>query len=76
VDFDIGIAKHDSEGRTITMEFEKFYLVAVYVPNSGAALKWKDYRCNEWDLDFRAYLKGLESKGKPVVVCGDMNVAH
>lgn len=76
VKFDIGVHKHDKEGRTITLEYEKFFLVGVYVPNSGATLKWQEYRTNEWDLDFRAYLKGLERKGKPVIVCGDMNVAH
>jgi exodeoxyribonuclease III len=74
--YDIGIAKHDREGRTITLEFDKFFLVGVYVPNSGATLKWHEYRTNEWDLDFRAYLKGLERKGKPVVLAGDLNVAH
>jgi exodeoxyribonuclease III len=74
--YDIGTPKHDREGRTITLEFEKFFLVGVYVPNSGATLKWHEYRTNEWDLDFRAYLKGLERKGKPVVLAGDLNVAH
>ena len=76
VSYDIGVHKHDKEGRTITLEFDKFFLVGVYVPNSGATLKWHDYRCSEWDLDFRAYLKGLERRGKPVILCGDMNVAH
>jgi exodeoxyribonuclease III len=76
VKYDIDVPKHSKEGRTITLEFEKFFLVGVYVPNSGAALKWHDFRTNEWDLDFRAYLKNLEKKGKPVIVCGDMNVAH
>jgi exodeoxyribonuclease III len=76
VTYDIGVHKHDKEGRTITLEFNKFFLVGVYVPNSGATLKWHDYRINEWDLDFRAYLKELERRGKPVIVCGDMNVAH
>ena len=76
VKFDMGVHKHDKEGRTITLEFEKFFLVGVYVPNSGATLKWQDYRTNEWDLDFRAYLKDLERRGKPVILCGDMNVAH
>ena len=74
--YDIGTPKHDREGRTITLEFEKFFLVGVYVPNSGATLKWHEYRCNEWDLDFRAFLKGLERKGKPVLLAGDLNVAH
>ena len=58
--FDIGVPKHDKEGRTITLEFEKFWVVGVYVPNSGATLKWQDYRTDEWDLDFRCYLKNLE----------------
>jgi len=74
--YDIGVPKHDKEGRTITLEFEKFYLVGVYVPNVGATLKWHEYRINEWDLDFRAYLKDLERRGKPVIVVGDLNVAH
>lgn len=74
--FDIGIPKHDKEGRTITLEFEKFWLVAVYVPNSGATLKWQDYRTDEWDLDFRCYIKSLEQSGKPVILIGDLNVAH
>jgi exonuclease III len=76
VTYDIGTPKHDKEGRTITLEFEKFFLVGVYVPNAGATLKWQDYRTNEWDLDFRAYLKGLERRGKPVVIAGDLNIAH
>ena len=75
VKFDIDSPKHDKEGRTITCEFEKFYLVAVYVPNSGSSLKWLDYRVNEWDVDFRNYLKSLEMKGKPVVLIGDLNIA-
>lgn len=71
---DIGIAKHDDEGRVICAEFKDFYLVNVYVPNSGSDLKRLSYR-QEWDKDFMAYLKGLEQT-KPVVVCGDFNVAH
>lgn len=74
--YDIGTPKHDREGRTITLEFEKFFLIGVYVPNSGATLKWHEYRTNEWDLDFRAYLKSLELKGKPIILAGDLNVAH
>jgi exodeoxyribonuclease III len=74
--YDIGTPKHDREGRTITLEFERFYLIGVYVPNSGATLKWSEYRTQEWDLDFRAYLKNLESKGKPIILAGDLNVAH
>uniref|UniRef100_G3MT70 DNA repair nuclease/redox regulator APEX1 n=1 Tax=Amblyomma maculatum TaxID=34609 RepID=G3MT70_AMBMU len=74
VKYGIGMEKHDKEGRVITAEFDKFYLVAVYVPNAGKKLVRLDYRM-EWDKDFRAYLKELEAK-KHVVLCGDMNVAH
>lgn len=71
---DINIAAHDTEGRVLCAEFEKFYLVNVYVPNSGSELKRLSYR-QTWDKDLLRYLKNLE-KTKPVVVCGDMNVAH
>nr|WP_321356753.1 exodeoxyribonuclease III [uncultured Draconibacterium sp.] len=71
---DLGIEVHDTEGRVLCLEYEKFYLVNVYVPNSGSELKRLDYR-QEWDLAFFNYLKELE-KTKPVVVCGDFNVAH
>lgn len=71
---DIGIAEHDTEGRVLCLEYENFYLVNVYVPNSGNELKRLDYRQN-WDKAFFAYLKNLENK-KPVIVCGDFNVAH
>lgn len=76
----IGIPEHDSEGRVVTLELEDFYLVNVYVPNSQDGLKRLDYRMS-WEDAFRSYLKGLESgadgkPAKPVVVCGDMNVAH
>ena len=76
----IGIAKHDSEGRVITAEFEDYYLVTVYTPNAQNHDENKrprrlDYRTKEWDVDFLAYVKGLEKK-KPVVFCGDLNVAH
>jgi len=71
---DIGIAEHDTEGRVLCLEYEKFYLVNVYVPNSGSDLKRLGYR-QEWDKAFFNYLKELE-KNKPVVVCGDFNVAH
>ena len=74
IQYDMGIAKHDDEGRVICAEFEDFYLVNVYVPNSGSDLKRLSYR-QEWDKDFKAYLKEQE-KTKPVVVCGDFNVAH
>lgn len=72
--YGIGIADHDTEGRVITLEYDTFYLVTVYVPNSQDGLRRLDYRMS-WEDDFRAYLTGLDSK-KPVVVCGDMNVAH
>ncbi len=71
---DIGIEAHDTEGRVLTLEYEKFYLVNVYVPNSGNDLKRLDYR-QEWDKAFFEYLKNIE-KEKPVMVCGDFNVAH
>lgn len=71
---DMGIAEHDNEGRVIAAEFKDFYLITVYTPNSGSELKRLDYR-QSWDQDFLAYLKNLEKK-KPVVVCGDLNVAH
>lgn len=70
----IGIEEHDNEGRVLCAEYENFYLVTVYVPNSGSDLKRLDYR-QTWDLAFFNYLKNLE-KQKPVIVCGDMNVAH
>jgi exodeoxyribonuclease-3 len=70
----IGMEKHDQEGRVITLEFEKFNLVNVYVPNSGQELKRLDYR-KEWDEEFLIYIRGLNSK-KPVVLIGDLNVAH
>lgn len=71
---DMGIAHHDKEGRIICAEFEKFFLVNVYTPNSQRELARLDYRM-EWEDDFRNYLKNLE-RNKPVVVCGDLNVAH
>ena len=74
VNYDMGIEKHDQEGRVICAEYENFYLINVYVPNSGNDLKRLDYR-QIWDLDFFNYLKNLE-KNKPVIVCGDFNVAH
>ena len=70
----IGIEEHDKEGRVITLEFEDFFFVTVYTPNSKAELARLDYRM-QWEDDFRAYLKGLDEK-KPVIVTGDMNVAH
>lgn len=70
----IGIDEHDHEGRVITLEYEGFYMVTVYTPNSQNELARLDYRM-KWEDDFRAYLKKLE-QNKPVIVCGDMNVAH
>ncbi|MCH5322877.1 MAG: exodeoxyribonuclease III [Helicobacter sp.] len=72
--YDMGIAHHDKEGRIITAEYRDFYLVNVYTPNSKRELERLPYRM-EWEEDFRAFLKNLE-KTKPVVVCGDLNVAH
>lgn len=72
--YGIGIEEHDHEGRVITLEFECFFMVCVYTPNSQEELKRLDYRM-KWEDDFRAYLTGLDKK-KPVIVCGDMNVAH
>ena len=70
----LGIPEHDQEGRVITAEFPDFYLVTVYTPNAQRGLTRLDYRM-QWEKDFRRYLMGLQEK-KPVVVCGDMNVAH
>ena len=74
VEYDMGIAHHDKEGRIITAQYNDFYLVNVYTPNSKRELERLDYRM-EWEDDFRAFLKNLESK-KPVIICGDLNVAH
>jgi len=71
---DIGIEEHDQEGRVTTIEFDTYYLTTVYVPNSKRELERLDYR-KGWDADFLSYLKDLEKK-KPVIVCGDFNVAH
>ena len=71
---DMGIDEHDHEGRVITVEFEDFHLVCVYVPNSQDGLKRLDYRM-KWEDDFRAYVTSLAKK-KGVVICGDLNVAH
>ena len=72
---DLGIEKHDSEGRVIALEYPNFYLVTVYTPNSKRDLSRLGYRENEWDIDFLNYVIGLE-KTKPVIFCGDLNVAH
>lgn len=74
VSYGLGIDEHDHEGRVITLEMEKFYLITVYTPNSQDGLRRLDYRMT-WDDDFRKYLNDLDKK-KPVIVCGDMNVAH
>lgn len=74
VKYGIGIEEHDHEGRVITLEFEDFYMVTCYTPNSQNELKRLDYRM-QWEDDFKAYLKKLE-ESKPVVLCGDLNVAH
>lgn len=74
VSYGIGIEEHDHEGRVITLEFQNFYMITVYTPNSQEELKRLNYRM-EWEDDFLAYLKKLE-ENKPVIVCGDMNVAH
>ena len=74
VAYDMGIEEHDQEGRITNLEFEDFFLICVYVPNSGSELARLDYR-QKWDADFLNYLKNLELT-KPVIVCGDFNVAH
>lgn len=71
---DIGIAEHDNEGRVLAAEYADFYLVNVYIPNSGQGLKRLEYR-EKWDADFLNYLKGLMKK-KPLILTGDLNVAH
>lgn len=72
--YGLDIEKHDHEGRVITLEYQDFYVVTVYTPNAKAGLERLDYRM-EWEDDFRKYLKSLE-KTKPVICCGDFNVAH
>ena len=74
VSYGIGIDEHDHEGRVITMEMDDFYLVTVYTPNSQDELRRLDYRMR-WEHDFQAYLQQLDQQ-KPVIICGDMNVAH
>lgn len=70
----IGVERHDTEGRVLTLEFDKFFLVNVYTPNSQSELARLDYRM-DWEKEFRNYLCALDAR-KPVVICGDMNVAH
>ncbi|MDO5780408.1 MAG: exodeoxyribonuclease III, partial [Clostridium sp.] len=74
VRYGLGIEEHDKEGRVITLEFEDFFMITVYTPNSQNELARLDYRM-KWEDDFRDYLKSLE-ESKPVIVCGDLNVAH
>ena len=74
VSYNLGVPEHDSEGRVITLEYGDFYLVCVYTPNSQDGLRRLDYRMS-WEDDFREYLCELD-KAKPVIICGDMNVAH
>lgn len=74
VTYGIGIAEHDTEGRVITLEYDNFYFLTVYTPNSGSELKRLDYRM-DWDRDFRNYVVNL-NKTKGVIICGDLNVAH
>ena len=74
VSYNIGVEAHSHEGRAVTLEYDEFFLVCVYTPNAQDGLKRIDYRM-QWEDDFRDYLCGLDSQ-KPVIVCGDMNVAH
>ena len=74
VTYGIGVEEHDHEGRVVTLEFEDYYLITVYTPNSQDGLKRLDYRM-KWEADFFNYLKSLE-ENKPVIFCGDLNVAH
>ncbi|MBR1471305.1 MAG: exodeoxyribonuclease III [Lachnospiraceae bacterium] len=74
VAYGIGVEEHDHEGRVITLEYPEFYFITVYVPNSQDGLKRLEYRMR-WEDDFLAYIKGLDEK-KPVIYCGDLNVAH
>ena len=70
-----GMKKYDNEGRVITIEYKDYFILHVYTPNSGQTLQRLEYRVNEWDKHFRNYIKRLNKK-KPVIVCGDLNVAH
>lgn len=74
VAYGLGIEEHDHEGRVITLEYENFYIVTVYTPNSQDELRRLEYRM-QWETDFREYLCKLDAK-KPVIFCGDLNVAH
>ena len=72
----IGVERHDQEGRVLTLEFERYFLVCVYVPNAGQGLKRHTYRTEDWDVAFSEYILGLQNKGKEVILTGDLNVAH
>lgn len=74
VSYGLNIEEHDQEGRIITLEFENFYMITVYTPNSQTELARLDYRM-KWEDDFKAYLKDLDIR-KPIILCGDLNVAH
>jgi exodeoxyribonuclease III len=74
VTYDMNHEEHDQEGRVITAEYPDFFLITVYTPNAGEGLKRLDYR-EKWDVEFRNYAAGLQTK-KPVIICGDLNVAH
>lgn len=74
VSYGLNIEEHDQEGRIITLEFENFYMITVYTPNSQTGLARLDYRM-KWEDDFKAYLKDLDIR-KPIILCGDLNVAH
>ena len=74
VSYGMGVEEHDHEGRIITLEYDQFYLVTCYTPNSQTELKRLDYRMT-WEDDFRKFLKSIDAK-KPVIICGDLNVAH
>ena len=76
--YGIGMPEHDTEGRVVTGEFDNFYVVATYIPNAGKGgnLGRLDYRVENWDMDFRRYLKSLEAAGKAVIWLGDLNVVH
>jgi exodeoxyribonuclease-3 len=75
VSYGINNSTHDNEGRVITLEFNKYFLIHVYTPNSGQALQRLEYRTKEWDVHFRNFIKNLQ-KSKNVIVCGDLNVAN
>tara|TARA_B100000902_G_C27038451_1_gene778126 strand:+ start:23 stop:820 length:798 start_codon:yes stop_codon:yes gene_type:complete len=75
VSYGLGKEEHDKEGRVITLEFDKFFITHVYTPNSGQGLVRLKYRVNEWDVEYRKFIKKLQKK-KPVIICGDLNVAH